>query len=75
MLAPLKSASTTIAFFHNVNLHGRLPTQSPAVGIVRPTATKKFGLTPKGRKDPFQWPQVAAFALAYGVHHQGTATW
>ena len=35
--------------------------------MVRQAASRKFGLTPKGRKDPFQWAQVVTFALEYGV--------
>jgi hypothetical protein len=69
--APVKSASAAIAFFQKVNLYNHLPTLSPAVGMVRQAATRKFGLTPKGRKEPFQWDQVVSFALAYGVHNQG----
>ena len=69
--APVKSASATIASFQKVNLFNHLPTQSPAVGMVRQAAARKFGLTPKGRKEPFQWAQVVAFAQAYGVQHQG----
>ena len=36
-------------------------------GMVRQASSRKFGLTPKGRKDPFQCAQVVAFALEYGV--------
>jgi hypothetical protein len=45
--APVKSAPTTIAFFHKVNLYNHLPTPSPTVGMVRQAAARKFGLTPK----------------------------
>jgi hypothetical protein len=74
----VKSASAAIAFFQKVNMYNHLPTQSPAVSMVRQAATRKFALTPKGRKDPFQWTQVVSFALVYGMHNQGcnaTATW
>ena len=39
--------------------------------MVRQAATRKFGLTPKGRKEPFQWSQVVSIALAHGVQNQG----
>ncbi len=68
---PVKSASVAIAFFHKVNLYNHLSTQSPAVSMVRQAVARKFGLTPKGRKEPFQWAHVVAFAQAYGVQHQG----
>ncbi len=67
--APVKSASAAIAFFKKVNMCSHLPTQSPAVIMVRWDATRKFGLTPKGRKEPLQWARVVSFALAYGVHN------
>ncbi len=67
----MKSASAAIAFFQKVNLYNHLPTQSPLVGMVRQAATRKFGLTPKGRKEHFQWTQVVSFSPAYGVHNQG----
>ena len=67
--APVKSASAAIAFFLKVNLFNHFSTQSLAVGMVRQAAARKFGLTPKGRKEPFQWAQVVAFAQAYGVQH------
>jgi len=69
--APVKSASAAIAFFQKDNQYSHLPTKSPAVGMVRQVTTRKFGLTPKGRKEPFQWAQVVSFALAYGVHNRG----
>jgi len=70
--APVNSASATIAFFQKVNLFSHIPTQSHVVGMVRQAAARKFGLTPEGRKEPFQWAQVVAFAQAYGgVQHQG----
>jgi hypothetical protein len=67
----VKSASAAIAFFQKVILYNHLPNQSPAVSMVRQAATRKFGFTPKGKKEPFQWTQVVSFALAYGVHNQG----
>jgi hypothetical protein len=66
--APVKSASVDIVFFKTVNLYNHLPSQSPAVGMVRQAAKRKFGLTPKGRKEPFQWAQDVFFVLAYGVN-------
>ena len=39
--------------------------------MVRHATTRKFGRTPKGRKEPFQWAQVVAFALEYGVCNNG----
>ncbi len=39
--------------------------------MVRQAATRKFGLTPKGRKEPFQWASVVFFALEYGVRNLG----
>ena len=39
--------------------------------MARQAATPKFGPTPKGRKEPFQWAQVVLFALEYGVHSRG----
>ena len=39
--------------------------------MVRQATSRKFGLTPKGRKEPFQWAQVVAFALEYGVNNRG----
>jgi hypothetical protein len=53
--APVKTASVAIAFFQKVNLFDHLPTQSPAVNMVRHAFANKFGLTPKGRKEPFTW--------------------
>ncbi len=50
---PVKSACVSIAFFQKVNLYNHLPTQLPAVGMVQQAASRKFGLTPKGSKEPF----------------------
>ncbi len=69
--APVKRASAAIAYFQKINLHHHLPTQSPTVGMVRQAATRKLGLTPKGRKEPFQWAQVVTFVLKYGVRNRG----
>ena len=66
--APVKSASAMIAFFQKVNMFDHLPTQSLAVDMVRQATARRFGLTPKGRKEPFTWSQVGAFAEAYGVN-------
>jgi hypothetical protein len=73
--APVKSASAAIAYFQKINLQHHLPTQSPTVGMARQATSRKFGLTPKGNKEPFQWAQVVAFALEYGVNNRGFFTW
>jgi integrase len=70
-IAPVKAASAAIAFFQKINLYDHDPTQAPAVCLVRSAATRKFGLTPKNQKDPFEWSHVVSFAEAYGVRHQG----
>ena len=69
--APVKSASSAIAYFQKISLHQYLPTQSHAVGMVRQATSRKFGLTPKGRKEPFQWAMAVAFVLEYGVNNRG----
>jgi hypothetical protein len=69
--APVKAASAAIAFYPKINLFDHEPTQSPAACLVRGAATMKFGLNTKNRKEPFEWEQVASFAEAYGVRHQG----
>jgi hypothetical protein len=69
--ATMKSASAVIAYFQKINLQHHLPTQSPTVGMKRQAASRKFGLTPKGSNEPFQWSQVVAFALEYGVNKRG----
>jgi len=69
--ATVKSASAAIAYFQKINLQHHLPTPSPTVGMVRQAASRKFGLTPKVRKEPFQWAQVVAFAQEYGVNNRG----
>jgi hypothetical protein len=71
MIAQVKAASAAIAFFQKINLFDHDPTQAPAVCLVRSAATRKFGLTPKNPKDPFEWSHVVSFAEAYGVRHQG----
>jgi len=65
--APVKSHSAAIAFFQKVNLFNHLPTQSPAVCMVRQAAMRKFGLSPKNRKAPFKWADIVMFTTAYGV--------
>ncbi len=69
--APVKSASSAIAYFQKINLQHHLPTRSPMVGMVRQAASRKFGLTPKGRKEPCRLAQVVAFVLEYGVNNRG----
>jgi hypothetical protein len=69
--ASVKSASLAIAFFQKVNMFDHLPTQSPAVNMVREATARKFGLTPKGRQEAFTCSQVVAFTEAYGVNSQG----
>ncbi len=32
---------------------------------------RQFGLSPKNRKEPFEWDNVVLFAEAYGVRYQG----
>ena len=69
--APVKSASDAIAYFQKISLQHHLPIHSSTVGMVRQAASRKFGLTPKERKESFQWAQVVAFALEYGAHNRG----
>ena len=64
---PVKAASAAIAFFQKVNLFDHDPTNCPTACLVRNAATRKFGLTPKNRKQPFEWENVVLFAEAYGV--------
>ena len=66
--APVKSASAAIAYFQKINLQYHLPTHSPTEGMARQASSRKFGLTPKGRKEPFRWARFVAFALKYGVN-------
>ena len=51
--APVKAASAAIAFYHKINLFSREPTLTPAVCLVREAAIRRFGLSPKNRKEPF----------------------
>jgi hypothetical protein len=67
----IKSASASIAFFHEINVFTNHPTMAPEVCMVRTTATRKFGLSPKRVKEPFMWTDLVDFALLYGVHSQG----
>ncbi len=67
--APVKAASSAIAFYQKINLFTHEPTQSPAVAIVRSAAMRRLGLNTVNRKEPFQWEQVVRFAEAYGVRH------
>ncbi len=68
-IAPVKAASSAIAFFQKINLFDHDLTQAPAVCLVRGAATKKFGLTLKNPKEPFEWAHAVSFAEAYGVRH------
>ncbi len=68
--APVKAASSEIAFYQKINLFIHEPTQSPAVCIVRSAAMRRFGLNTVNRKEFFQLEQVVRFAEAYGVQHQ-----
>ena len=68
---PVKSASAAIAYFKKINLQHHLPTKSPTVGMARQATSRKFGLMPKGRKEPFQWALVVAFTLEYVVNNRG----
>jgi hypothetical protein len=63
--APVKASSAAIAFFQRVNLFDHEPTQCPAARLVRNAAMRRFGLTPKNRKEPFEWVNVVLFAEAY----------
>jgi hypothetical protein len=69
--ALVESHSAAIAFFQKVNLFNHLPTQSPAVCMVRQARIRKFGLSPKNRKAPFKWADIVMLATAYGVLQQG----
>ncbi len=71
MFAPVKSHSAAIAFFQKVNLFHHLPSQSPAVCMVRQASVRKFGLFPKNRKAPFKWADIVVFATSYSVLQQG----
>ncbi len=65
--APVKAASAAIAFYQKIYLFDHEPTQSPAVCIVRSSATRRFGLNTTNWKEPFEWGQVLDFAEAFGV--------
>ncbi len=67
----IKSASASIAFFHKINLFTNQPTMAPEVCMVRTTAARKFGLSPKRVKEPFMWKDLVNFALLCGVNNQG----
>ncbi len=55
--APVKSHSAAIAFF----LFNHLPTQSPAVRMVRQAAIRKLCLSPRNRKVPFKWADAVIY--------------
>jgi hypothetical protein len=59
----IKSASASIAFFHNKNVFNNHPTGAPKVGMVRRTTARKFGLSGQRIKEPFAWFQMVDFAL------------
>ena len=67
----IKSASASIAFFHKINVFTNHPTLAREVCMVRTSAARKFGLSPKRVKEPFMWMNLVGFALLYGVHNQG----
>jgi hypothetical protein len=67
----IKSASSSIAFFHKINLYTNHPTMAPEVCMVRTAAARKFGLSAKRVKEPFLWSQLMDFASLYGNQNQG----
>jgi hypothetical protein len=67
----IKSASTSIVFFHKIILFTNHPAMALEVCMVRTTSTRKFGLSPKRVKERFMWMDLVNFALLYGVHSQG----
>ncbi len=67
----IKSASASIDFYHKVNLFTNHPTMASEVSMVRTTAARKFGLSPKRVKEPFIWTNLVDFALLYGINSQG----
>ncbi len=69
--APVKVASAAIAFYQRCNLFDHGPTQCPVVCLVRNAAMRRFGLTPKNRKEPFVWADVVLFTEAYGARSLG----
>ncbi len=69
--APIKTASATIGFYQRVNLFDHGLTECPAVCLFRNAAMRRFGMTPKNRKEPFVWADVVLFTEAYGVRSMG----
>jgi hypothetical protein len=67
--APVKAASSAIAFYQTINLLTHEPTQSPAVCIVRSVIMRRFGLNTANRTETFHWKQVVRFAEAFVVRH------
>ena len=63
--APVKSHSAAIAFFQKVNLFNHLPTQSPVVCMVRQAAARKFGLSTRNRKTPFNWADAVLQKMGF----------
>jgi hypothetical protein len=57
----IKSASASIAFFYKINLFTNHITMAPEVCMVRTTAARKFGLSPKRVKEPFMWDGSRGF--------------
>jgi hypothetical protein len=51
----IKSASASIAFFHKINFFTNHLTGAHEVCMVKTTAARKFGLSPKRVKEPFLW--------------------
>ena len=71
MFSTVKSASASIAFFHEIKLFTNHPTMAPEVCMVRTTAARKFGLSAKRIKEHFLWFQLVDFAALYGNQNQG----
>ncbi len=69
--APVKAASATMVFYPRVKNFDHGPTQCPADCLVRNAAMRRFGLTPKNRKEPFVWADVVLFTEAYAVRSLG----
>jgi hypothetical protein len=66
----IKSAFTSIPFFHKINLFTNHPTGVLEVCMVKTAAARKFGLSLKRVKEPFLLFQLVDFALLCGIHNQ-----
>ncbi len=73
--APVKAASTAIAFYQKINLFSHEPTQSPAVCIVREAAIRRFWLKPKNRKNPSSGRKWSSLRIPTGPYSRVIATW